>query len=79
MSLPQQKQTYSTHRILRRVVRALDKLPPDTLISTRAGRVSFNALQHSRPEAHLQFYAFDILIYRGRKLLRLTLESPAIC
>lgn len=29
--------------------------------------MSFNALQHARPHAHLQFYAFDILIHSGRK------------
>jgi hypothetical protein len=27
------------------------------------GRISFNALQHSRTRAHLQFYVFDALIY----------------
>ncbi len=63
------------------IARALDKLPRDTLIDGEVialdagGRVSFNALQHSRPEAHLQFYAFDILVHRGRNLIRLPLEK----
>jgi ATP-dependent DNA ligase len=39
------------------------------------GKVSFNALQHSRPRAHIQFYAFDILFHRGRSVLRLPLEE----
>src|SRR5262249_8063499 len=34
------------------------------------GRVSFNLLQHHRSKAHaLVFYAFDVLIYRGRSVL----------
>lgn len=63
------------------IARACEKLPPDTLIDGEVvaidedGRVSFNALQHSRPNAHLQFYAFDLLIHRGRNLLRVPLES----
>jgi ATP-dependent DNA ligase len=32
-------------------------------------------LQHSRRNAHTQFYAFDILIHRGRNVLRLPLET----
>jgi bifunctional non-homologous end joining protein LigD len=39
------------------------------------GRVSFNALQHARPNAHLQFYAFDVLIHRGAKVTGLALED----
>jgi DNA ligase D-like protein (predicted ligase) len=63
------------------IAHACGKLPPDTLIDgevvaiDESGRVSFNALQHSRPNAHLQFYAFDLLIHRGRNLLRDPLES----
>ena len=63
------------------IARACEKLPPDTLIDGEviavddAGRVSFNALQHSRPRAHLQFYAFDVLVHRGRSTLRLPLEE----
>jgi ATP-dependent DNA ligase len=63
------------------VARACEKLPPETLIDgevvaiDESGRVSFNALQHSPSGAHLQFYAFDLLIHRGRNLLRLRLEE----
>src|SRR5499426_264229 len=40
----------------------------------RAGRVSFNLLQHHRSKAHvLVFYAFDVLIYRGRSVLNVPL------
>jgi bifunctional non-homologous end joining protein LigD len=62
------------------IARACDKLPPDTLIDgeviaiDESGRASFNALQHSRPNAHIQLYAFDVLIYRGRNVLWLPLE-----
>jgi ATP-dependent DNA ligase len=39
-------------------------------------RVSFNLLKHHRSKTRaLQFYAFDILIYRGRSLLRVPLQS----
>jgi len=35
-----------------------------------SGRVSFNLLQHHRSKAHaLVFYAFDVLVYRGRSVL----------
>ena len=62
------------------IARACAKLPPDTLIDGEVvaidenGRASFNALQHSR-SSHVQFYAFDILTYRGRNILRLPLET----
>jgi bifunctional non-homologous end joining protein LigD len=39
------------------------------------GKVSFNALQNARSNAHLQFYAFDILIHRGRNVMQLPLED----
>jgi ATP-dependent DNA ligase len=35
----------------------------------------FNALQHSRSRAYLQFYVFDILIHRGHSVLGLPLEA----
>jgi ATP-dependent DNA ligase len=44
------------------IARACEKLPPDTLIDGEViaidgdGCVSFNALQHNRSKAHLQFY-----------------------
>jgi len=63
------------------IARACEKLPPDTLIDgeviaiDETGRASFNALQHSRSRAYLQFYVFDILIHRGRSVLGLPLEA----
>jgi ATP-dependent DNA ligase len=53
------------------IARACDKRAPGTLTDGEVvaivgnGRVSFNALQHRRPRAHIQFYPFDILIHRG--------------
>ena len=50
------------------IARACEKLPYDTLIDGEVividenGRVKFNALQHKRPNGHIQFYAFDVLI-----------------
>src|ERR1051325_5346338 len=50
------------------IARACEKLPADTLLDGEVvvvdhdGRVKFNALQHSRPDGHIQFYAFDILV-----------------
>jgi bifunctional non-homologous end joining protein LigD len=63
------------------IARACEKLPADTLIDGEVivvddtGKVSFNALQHSRPKGHVQYYAFDILIHRGRNLIGLPLEE----
>lgn len=63
------------------IARACQKLPPDTLIDGEVvvvdddGRVSFNALQYSRPNGHVQYYAFDILVHKGRTVLRLPLEQ----
>jgi DNA ligase D-like protein (predicted ligase) len=63
------------------IAKACEKLPPDTLIDGEViaidadGRVSFNALQHSRPNVHIQFYAFDVLVHRRRNMLRLPLET----
>jgi bifunctional non-homologous end joining protein LigD len=64
------------------VARACDKLPPDTLVDGEVvaiveGRPSFNALQHARPDAELQFFAFDLLIHRGRSLIHEPLENAA--
>ena len=65
-----------------RVTRGFEKLQPDTLIDGEivaiddSGRPSFNLLQHHRSKASaIQFYAFDILIDRGRSLLELPLEA----
>lgn len=63
------------------IARACAKLPPDTLIDGEVvvvdgyGRVLFNALQHSRPNGHVQFYAFDILVHKGRNVLGFPLEQ----
>src|SRR5258706_8998886 len=35
----------------------------------------FDALQHRSSTANLQFYAFDVLIHRGKNVLRLPLEA----
>jgi bifunctional non-homologous end joining protein LigD len=40
-----------------------------------SGRVSFNALQHSRMRAHTQLYVFDLLVHRGRNVMHLPLET----
>jgi len=65
-----------------RITRAFEKLDENTLIDGEIvavdhdGRTSFNLLQHHRSKARaLQFYAFDLLIYRGRSLLRVPLQS----
>jgi DNA ligase D-like protein (predicted ligase) len=63
------------------IARACEKLPHDTLIDGEVividenGRVKFNALQHKRPNGHIQFYAFDVLVHRGRSVLRLPIEE----
>jgi ATP-dependent DNA ligase len=63
------------------IARACEKLPADTLIDGEmivvddTGEVSFNALQQSRPKGHVQYYAFDLLVHRGRSVIRLPLEE----
>ena len=63
------------------IARACEKLPSDTLIDAEVvvvdenGRCAFNALQHKRPNGHIQLYAFDILVHRGRNVLRLPIEE----
>jgi bifunctional non-homologous end joining protein LigD len=65
-----------------RTAAACEQLPPDTLLDgeivavDETGRVSFNLLQHHRSQAHaLLFYAFDVLICRGKSLLNVPLEE----
>ena len=60
---------------------ACERLPPNTLVDgeivalDKKGRVSFNLLQHHRSKAQaLVFYAFDVLIYRGRSVLNVPLD-----
>jgi DNA ligase D-like protein (predicted ligase) len=57
------------------VAHAAEALAADTLVDGEVvaldenGRISFNVLQHHRSNAQaLQFYAFDLLMYRGRSL-----------
>jgi bifunctional non-homologous end joining protein LigD len=64
------------------IAEACQKLPLDTLIDgeivalDQNGRFSFNLLQHHRSKAQaLLFYVFDVLIYRGRSLLKVQLEK----
>jgi bifunctional non-homologous end joining protein LigD len=58
------------------IVKAFDGLPPGTLVDGEivamdaTGQVSFNTLQRHRSEASaIRFYAFDVLILRGRSML----------
>ena len=62
------------------IAHACERLPPNTLVDGEIvaldenGRVSFNLLQHHRSKAQaLVFYAFDVLIYRGRSVLTVPL------
>jgi ATP-dependent DNA ligase len=64
------------------IARACECLPSGTLIDgeivvlNEKGRVSFNLLHHHRSKAQaLLFYAFDVLIYRGRSLVELPLST----
>jgi hypothetical protein len=41
-------------------------------------RISFNALQHSRTRAHLEFYVFVALIHRRRSVQGLQLEKRPV-
>jgi DNA ligase D-like protein (predicted ligase) len=63
------------------IVQACERLPPNTLVDgeivalDESGRISFNLLQHHRSQAQaLVFYAFDVLIYRGRSVLKVPLH-----
>src|SRR6266498_1080701 len=62
------------------IAQACERLPPNTVVDgeivalDESGRVSFNLLQHHRSKAKaLVFYAFDVLIYRGRTVLKVPL------
>jgi DNA ligase D-like protein (predicted ligase) len=64
------------------VAEACEHLPPDTLLDgelialDKDGRVSFNILQHHRSQAQaILFYAFDVIIHRGRRLIHVPLET----
>ena len=64
------------------IAHACERLPSNTLIDGEivaldaSGRISFNLLQHHRSQVRaLLFYAFDVLIYRGRSLVELSLST----
>jgi ATP-dependent DNA ligase len=64
------------------VVAACEHLAPDTLLDgelialDKDDRVSFNMLQHHRSQAQaILFYAFDVIIHRGRRLIHVPLET----
>jgi DNA ligase D-like protein (predicted ligase) len=64
------------------ITQACQKLPPDTLLDgeivalDQTGRISFNLLQHHRSHAQaLLFYAFDVIIFRGKSLLLVPLTE----
>jgi ATP-dependent DNA ligase len=54
--------------------RPITLLDGEIVALDESGRVSFNLLQHHRSKAEaLVFYAFDVLIYRGRSVLNVPL------
>jgi ATP-dependent DNA ligase len=64
------------------IAQALEKLPDETVIDGEIvafdseGRPSFNVLQNHRSrETELQFYAFDLLLLRGKDLTQQPLEK----
>jgi DNA ligase D-like protein (predicted ligase) len=64
------------------IAAACERLPVETMVDgevvalDESGRISFNLLQHHRSKAQaLLFYVFDVLVYRGRSLLDVALES----
>jgi bifunctional non-homologous end joining protein LigD len=64
------------------IARACEHLPADTLLDgelvalDQNGRISFNCHQNHRSAAQaLLFYAFDVLIYRGRNSMKTPLED----
>ncbi len=64
------------------IAEACEHLPSDTLLDgeiialDQNGRISFNQLQHHRSQAQtILFYAFDVIIHRGRILRHVPLET----
>ncbi|HXV80317.1 MAG TPA: hypothetical protein VEG60_10600 [Candidatus Binatia bacterium] len=63
------------------IARGCENMRSETMIDGEivaiddSGRVSFNASQYNRPRAHIQFYAFDVLIHLGCKVTSLSLEA----
>ena len=67
------------------IAQACERFPHGTLVDGEIvaldanGRISFNLLQHHRSKAQaLVFYAFDVLIYRGRSVLNVPLYLSLI-
>jgi DNA ligase D-like protein (predicted ligase) len=65
-----------------RIAHVCENLKPDTLLDgeivalDKNGQPSFNLLQHHRSQASaICYYAFDVLIYRGKSLLSIPLEQ----
>ena len=65
-----------------RIARACERLPADTLLDgeivavDKSGQISFNLLQHHRSHAQaLLFYAFDVIVSRGKSLVNTPLEK----
>ena len=64
------------------IAQACERLPVDTLLDgeivaiDQNGRISFNLLQHHRSHAQaLLFYAFDVIMCRGKNLLQVPLAK----
>src|SRR5438093_3652712 len=64
------------------IAQACEQLPSDTMLDgeiiaiDQRGRISFNLLQRHRSEAQaILFYAFDIIMDRGKSLLEVRLET----
>src|SRR5919106_2473390 len=64
------------------IAKMCEQLPPDTLLDGelvalgRNGQVSFNLLQRRRSVAQaLLFFAFDVIVHRGRSLLKVPLQE----
>ena len=65
-----------------RIAVACERLPADTLLDgeivavDKSRRISFNLLQHHRSHAQtLLFYAFDVIVCRGKSLINVPLEK----
>jgi ATP-dependent DNA ligase len=68
------------------IAEACKHLSPDTLLDgeiialDRNGRISFNQLQHHRSQAQtILFYAFDVIIHRGRRLIHVATDDELLC
>jgi ATP-dependent DNA ligase len=47
----------------------------EVIVVDRTGKISFNGLQHKRPNGHVRFYTFGVLVHRGRNVLRLPIDE----